>query len=99
VTVARAVPPWRWMSPEALVEDVGSRRVVIAAARHGSLVTCGEDGRLVPLTPDHPRARLLAAAPKLLAELRNLADILEASNLPFGGSLHTARALLTELDR
>lgn len=62
---------WRWLTGDTLIEDHGKRNVVLTISsdrRTGSvyLSTRGDDGILVPLLPDHPIARLIAAAPGLL---------------------------------
>lgn len=62
--------PWRWMGPNVLVGDHGHRPVVLTS--RGPITTRTEGGRLGDLLPEHPNARLIAAAPDLLAALRSV---------------------------
>ena len=61
--------PWRWLSPDTLMEDWGHRHVVITDSRNG-LAECGADGLLHPVDVDGPRARAIAAVPDLLLALK-----------------------------
>ena len=58
------------MSETALVGDRGHRPVVLTSFRDKALMTRGETGRLEALNPEHPNARLIAAAPELLEALK-----------------------------
>lgn len=74
--------PWAWIRDTDgyhLVTAHSGQRVVLTSAINNSLgdwdapgTSClfareGDPSQLVPLTPDHPDARLIAAAPELLA--------------------------------
>lgn len=69
--------PWYWI-PQGpgrsghLVSDARFKPVVLAANRDGAIVTRGPQGLLEPLRVDHPIARLISAAPDLLAALEEL---------------------------
>ncbi len=67
--------PWAWQrfgKEYCLTAQHGMRAIVLATRKGGptSLV----DGLLVPLDPNHPDARLIAAAPDLLEALRPFAN-------------------------
>jgi hypothetical protein len=61
------------MNFETLVGDHGRRPVVLTNSPIG-LATRDNDGRLCNLSPDHPNARLIAAAPDLLDALKRARD-------------------------
>lgn len=62
---------WRWLDNNTLVADHGKRPVVLMARVDlgaPALLTRDEtSGLLVPLEKGHPIARIIAAAPELLA--------------------------------
>ncbi len=100
--------PWAWRKfgrHWSLVEDFGPRRVVLDAwlDNHQSdwdspgcpmLVTCSSDGVLVPITPDHPAAKVIAAAPGLLEACRAALPILKSHIHPDHFDGHAARVMV-----
>lgn len=69
--------PWRWMNEEALVADYGRRRAILTSNWTAfGLQTCGEDGLLRTLDIHEPNARLMAAAPDLLAVVKKLRHVI-----------------------
>lgn len=81
--------PWCWrggMGAAYLATERGGALVVLSVVQVESGpddswgdyaaigVRVGDPSRLVPLTPDHPDARLIAAAPDLLAACELVAD-------------------------
>ena len=59
--------PWAWQKfgkEYCLTAQYGMRAIVLATRKNGPTSLVG--GLLVPLIPDHPDARLIAAAPELL---------------------------------
>jgi hypothetical protein len=62
--------PWRWLSADTLVGDHGHRPVVLTRWRKGLAQRDPEGGLLRTFDPDSPDARLIAAAPDLLAALK-----------------------------
>lgn len=68
----RTSGPWRWLSGESLVGDHSHRPVVLTAR---DLRMRNEEGRLVPNNPDGADARLIEAAPDLLAALEAVAAL------------------------
>lgn len=66
--------PWRWISSDTLVGDHGRRPVVLCTVT-GDLEGRGPGGALVEFDPKSVDARLIAAAPELLAALRALSGI------------------------
>jgi hypothetical protein len=73
--------PWRWMNDDTLVADYSRRNVVMTGGRNGTLQTCAANGRLRQLRADEPNACLIAAAPDLLAALRELVAEVERRGL------------------
>lgn len=72
---------WRWQKfgdRLMLVTDGGGADVVLSirGAGHGAsaLATCGRDGVMQPLSPDHPLAVVLAELPAMVDLLRDLRD-------------------------
>lgn len=73
---------WRWQKfgdKLMLVTDGGGTDVVLSVSAggrdKGALTTCSPDGVMIPLTPDHPLARLLAAVPDLVAIARDCLNL------------------------
>lgn len=72
---------WRWQKfgdRLMLVTDGGGADVVLSVApaggAKGSLITCGPDGRMIPIEPDSPLAILLAGIPALVDAARTIRD-------------------------
>lgn len=69
---------WRWQQfgdRLMLVTDGGGADVVLSIAgkpQAPKLATCGPDGVMRPLAPDHPLARLLESVPDLVAIAREI---------------------------
>jgi hypothetical protein len=66
--------PWRWMNDDTLVADHGRRRVIVTGGNCGALQTCGSNGLLRHHSAEDENARLIAAAPDLLAVVRALSE-------------------------
>jgi len=64
--------PWGWQSFGSglfLTAQHGMREIILSSARkgmNGSEITMNKDGILEPIDPNHPNAKLIAAAPMLL---------------------------------
>lgn len=64
--------PWRWLNADTLMGDHGHRPIVLTSdhSSRSTMLERREDGLLHPLDVDGPNARLIAAAPDLLAAVR-----------------------------
>jgi len=77
--------PWTWRDfgdGLMLTTARGGAKIVICAGRDGKLQVRDEDGVLVTITPEHPVALLLAAAPDLYEALEKAAPHLCSSLCP-----------------
>lgn len=70
--------PWRWLNAITLISDKGRKHAVLTS--DDVLQTTDEHGLLVKLTPSHPNARLMAAAPDLLEALKGLVAAVDAAD-------------------
>ncbi len=98
--------PWFWLNG-SLIEARGRRNIVLTGGMGGQMLTRGADGLLMLLDPDDPRARLIAAAPQMLAALRDIVGDLGAPlalAIPVGGetreefvrlAMHSASAAIS----
>jgi len=70
--------PWRWMNNLCLVADHGNRPVVLSACTHEGFPSLVENqgGILEDIDTSGPNARLIAAAPELLEELKKANQII-----------------------
>lgn len=85
--------PWAWQrfgKEWCLVGQWGMRPIVLSVMRKVGLTSL-VDGLLVPLNPEHPDARLIAAAPDLLEALIGLMSSTGALN-GFHGTDNPAEA-------
>jgi hypothetical protein len=67
--------PWAWQlfgKEYCLTGQHGMRPIVLATRKNGA--TSLVNGLLVPLDPNHPDAKLIAAAPKMFALLTSATD-------------------------
>jgi hypothetical protein len=72
---------------QTLVENKGSRRVVLTTIMHKqepTLVTRGADGVLTPLTREHPVARILEQAMRMAELLTMIEDGLKEGKVKAG---------------
>lgn len=84
-----------------LTGQYGMRPIVLSTSRKGELKLL-KNGLLVPFTPEHPDAVLLAAGPELFKELQRLVSLMEPGetegwlNIPGLATLNGARAALAK---
>lgn len=65
--------PWYWLHDHALLSSAPHRPCVLASAGRGGGLQVRVDGRLVPLTYDHPDAALIVKAVNFHALLAEVA--------------------------
>lgn len=90
--------PWAWqrLGELCLVGQHGRRPIVLTTLqRNAQLCVRDERGVLKPLDPDHPDARLIAAAPDLLEAARAAVAAMRPDCVP----LDEYEAAVAQLDR
>lgn len=80
--------PWAWQlfgDTYSLTAQHGIREQIISAIPHGQMkypvVAMNNDGRLRDVDPQHPNARLIETAPKLLETLQSSNELIVKAQL------------------
>jgi hypothetical protein len=89
-------PEWFLFGNQAILQNKGKRPAILTTTPLGGLKTCGESGLLEDLTPDHPVAMLILAAPKLLEAYEHFALTVVAGEIQNGNIRGNCADVLTE---
>lgn len=74
---------WYWMNSTLLGKGT---KVILMPGKNNTLATCGSNGMLEKLTPEHPISKLIEAAPDLLDACENMIDAINADQT-IGGEI------------
>ena len=101
-------PPWRWVTNGALVQDSGDRLIVLMAGRcqvtgESEMKVRGpNNGPPITMNPYGSVAKLIEAAPRLLAALKGLEELMTGDGYQpshYGGDkLVAARDLINKIE-